>query len=139
LRVQRILIATDGSPAATAAIVTGLEIAAEHGAEITFVHVLPPGSPVPHHVELDESEPALRGAADAAEAAGVSYALERVAGNTVDEIVAVADAKDVELIVVGSRGRSGVASLLGSVSLGVLKHAARPVMVVKDKSRSEAA
>ena len=135
--MKRILIATDGSPSAAKAVETGLEFAAEHGAEVTFLHILPPEDfragrssiraiVVPHRVA-------------AAEAAGVSYALERVSGETVVEIIQVAEAKDVDLIVVGSRGRGPVTSaILGSVSLGVLKEAKRPVLVVKDASAAVA-
>ena len=58
--------------------------------------------------------------------------LEVLAGDPADEIVAYADNHDVDLIVVGSRGRGTVAStLLGSVSHAVLHEARRPVLVVR--------
>jgi nucleotide-binding universal stress UspA family protein len=140
--MKRIVIATDGSPSAQEAVDVGLEIAAEQGGEVTFVHVLPPdqfitgrGGPtlvVPHEVALDESETALREAAEAAEDTGVSFAVERVSGETVPEIVAIAEAADADLIVVGSRGRGPLTSaLLGSVSRGVLDHAKTPVLIVR--------
>lgn len=141
--MKNIVIATDGSPSANEAVAVGIELAAEQGAAVTFVHVLPPDEyiiagrnapalPRPHHVEMDESDTALKVATDAAEDAGVSYSLERISGDTVDEILAVAEAKKADLIVVGSRGRGGIASaVLGSVSHGVLNRAKRPVLVVR--------
>jgi len=141
--MKQILIATDGSPSAQEAVDVGLELAKEQGADVTFVHVtfseeakMARGMASEHaytHAEpVDETETALKEAGEAAEAAGVSYALERLAGETVPSIVALADTKDADLIVVGSRGRSKMTSaLLGSVSHGILNHASRPVLVVK--------
>lgn len=148
--MKNIVIATDGSPTAGDAVGVGIELAAEQGAAITFVHVLPADDYVvagrlgrlakPRRVDIDESEVALREAADAAEDAGVSYTLERISGDTVDEIVAVADSADADMIVIGSRGRGPLTSaLLGSVSKGVLGESRRPVLVVRGALQREPA
>ncbi|MGH3023956.1 MAG: universal stress protein [Gaiellaceae bacterium] len=139
--MKQIVVATDGSPSAQEAVEFGLELAKEHGADVSFVHVTPPDQfrggrlathAVAHHETIDESESALQAAADAAHEAGASYSLERISGEIVETIVAVADAKDADLIVVGSRGLNAVtAALLGSVSRGVLGHARCPVLVVR--------
>ena len=139
--MKQIVIATDGSSSAQEAVDVGLELAKEQGADVTFVHVTMPDEymggrlgarPIPHREEIDESETALRAAADAAEEAGISYALERISGDTVDTIVGIADSKEADLIVLGSRGRGAItAALLGSVSRGVLQHAKRPVLIVR--------
>jgi nucleotide-binding universal stress UspA family protein len=139
--MKQILIATDGSPSAQEAVDVGLELAKEQGADVTFVHVTAPDEyhggrggthAVAHREEIDESETALKDAGDAADATGVSYTLERISGETVESIVALADTKDADMIVVGNRGRNAVtAALLGSVSQGVLHQAKRPVLVVK--------
>jgi nucleotide-binding universal stress UspA family protein len=140
--MKQIVIATDGSPSATEAVDVGLELAKEQGADVTFVHValpedfvvsrLGPGHPIPHTEQIDESETALVAAEEAAKEAGVPYTLDRISGEVVDTIVAVADAKAADLIVVGSRGLGPVrAALLGSVSRGVLGDAGRPVLIVK--------
>ncbi len=137
--MKQILIATDGSRSADEAVGIGLALAKQQGADVTFVHVTESrhraadGDADTHREALDESEVALAAAARAAEDAGVSHALERIAGQTVDTIVALADAREADMIVVGSRGRGPVtAALLGSVSQGVLKRASRPVLVVKE-------
>ena len=139
--MKQILIATDGSESAQEAVGVGLELAKEQGADVTFVHVTDPDElrggrggthPITHTEEVDDSEIVLKAAGDAAEEAGVSYALERISGNTVESIVAFADETDADVIVVGSRGRNPLATaLLGSISHGVLRHARRPVLVVK--------
>jgi nucleotide-binding universal stress UspA family protein len=141
--MKRILIATDGSPSASEAVAFGVELAAEHGAEVIFAHVVPTfdvtpatgfgaiGGAFPHEVRehdrtlLDEAV----AVADEHEVASIAAILR---GDTVDEIVAYADSEDVDMIVVGSRGHSALASaLLGSVSRGILGETKRPVLVVR--------
>lgn len=140
--MKRIVIGTDGSAVSAEAVDVGVELAAAEGAAVTFVHVVPadrwvggrpgPTQPLPHHVPIDESEHALDDAAHAADEHAVPYTLERIAGEPVAEILAVADATDADLIVVGASGKGAVAAaLLGSVSRGVVADAKRPVLVVK--------
>jgi nucleotide-binding universal stress UspA family protein len=53
-------------------------------------------------------------------------------GRPVDEIVEAAARPDVDLVVVGARGLGTLERVvLGSVSEGVLRHADRPVLIVK--------
>ncbi len=129
--MDKILIATDGSPSAREAVRFGVALAREHQAEVTFVHVwAKPSDTAP----LDEAL-ALAGEH------GLTVETLLMTGDPVDEIVACADSLDADLIVVGSRGRGAVAgALLGSVSLGVLHEARRPVLVVrKTQARMPAA
>jgi nucleotide-binding universal stress UspA family protein len=139
--VKKILIATDGSPAARDAVQFGLEFVVEHDAEAIFVHVAPGydvlpvhaygvESAVPHRLTDHDRAPLVE-AAKVASDYGVAATMELLVGNPADEIVAYADSKDVDLIVVGSRGHGAIASaLLGSVSHAVLREARRPVLVV---------
>ena len=61
------------------------------------------------------------------------------AARTVAEIVAYADEQDVDLIVIGSRGHGALTTaLLGSVSLGVLRHTTRPVLIVRGHAATPA-
>ena len=139
--MKKILIATDGSPSAGEAIEFGLELAAEHAAGVTFVHVAPVldrsassvGVPaaVPHRIDEVDRRPLEEALALVAEH-DVDAQVELLAGLPADEIVTYADTIDADLIVLGSRGRGAVASaLLGSVSCAVLHEARRPVLVVR--------
>jgi nucleotide-binding universal stress UspA family protein len=140
--MKKILIATDGSPSAREAVTFGLELAAEQSAEATVVHVVPAVDVVPtsglgmmgalpHPLSAYDRVPLEEASTRAAEE-GIRVQTELLAGNPVDEIVAFADSIDADLIVVGSRGHGAVASaFLGSVSLGVLHEARRPVLVFR--------
>ena len=110
--MNRILVATDGSQSSAEAVAFGVELAREQDAEVIFVHVVPTfdvapvmGFPmvgaVQHHANGYDRAPLEKAVVYAAEH-GTPAQSELLTGDTVDEIVAYADSRDVDLIVVGS-------------------------------------
>jgi nucleotide-binding universal stress UspA family protein len=144
--MNKLVIATDGSPSAGEAVAFGLEFALEQDADAILVHVVPAfdvppmtaGFGMPGAVRHEASTADRAALADAAVLAGelgVRVQTKVLTGDPVNEIVAYADSADADLIVVGSRGHGAFASaLLGSVSRGVLREARRPVLVVRGTS-----
>lgn len=144
--MNRILIATDGSPSAAHAVEIGIELADEHRAEPVFVHVAPTmellpvgivgmgAAPVSAPHVLDEHDRlCLDKAVQLAEERGLEARTELLTGNPAKEIVGYADTVDADLIVVGSHGHGAVSgALLGSVSRGVLRRTTRPVLIVRE-------
>jgi nucleotide-binding universal stress UspA family protein len=143
--MKKILIATDGSASSAEAVEFGVELAAEHGASVLFVHVAPAvdvipmaasgmGGGIPHlpHELTPLDRAPLEEAEQIAAQAGVDATSKLLVGDAVDEIVAYADSQGADLIVVGSRGYGTLASvLLGSVSRGVMSESKRPVAVIR--------
>ena len=145
--MKRIVIGTDGSADAAAAVDSALELAGGLGAAVTFVctRVVPSALlGEPYYQRELESEGAharrvIAAAMDRAEAAGVDADYEILDGAPTEAILAVAASRDADLIVVGSRGLGMVQSaILGSVSKALVTRARRPVLVVKTPSGREA-
>ncbi|HXV57249.1 MAG TPA: universal stress protein [Gaiellaceae bacterium] len=138
--MRSILIATDGSTGSDVAVAAGLELARESGADVTYVYVREPitalGEPF-YQETLTAQQHAAREALDSARSAGESMGIlgetEIMEGQPAHEILALAKARDVDMIVVGSRGLGALAgALLGSTSSAVVRGADRPVLVVKE-------
>ena len=139
--MNRFLIATDGSPAADAAVQAGVQLAAEQAGRVVFLRVVeasdvvaPSFGPIvvnPVDLSKPEDDEALSAAAEVARSHGVPFELRLVAGFDYETILATADEIDAELIAVGSNrhGALGTA-FFGSVSRELLKRARRPVLVV---------
>jgi nucleotide-binding universal stress UspA family protein len=82
--------------------------------------------------EANDAEESAKQAVELARAAGLDATslTTSLHGSTADTIIEQADRLDVDAIVIGSRGLTGMALLLGSVSLAVVQHADRTVVIV---------
>jgi nucleotide-binding universal stress UspA family protein len=138
--IDRILIATDGSPGSLAAAEEGVRLAKLLGADVTFVAVAHAplsvlGGPY-YQRTLSENLSAMRTAlaktTSYAEERRVRYETELLEGSPAKAVLELARSLDVDLIVVGSRGLGAVrAAVLGSVSSEIVHHADRPVLVAR--------
>jgi len=62
---------------------------------------------------------------------------ESVRGQTADALIAAADRRSAELLVIGSRGRGALrTALLGSVSMALMARADCPVVVVSKEAQA---
>jgi nucleotide-binding universal stress UspA family protein len=78
------------------------------------------------------SEKELKGAQKVLDAAGVKHSMVIKRGNIASEIVAIANKEKFDLIVMGSKGRSGfVDAVMGSVAQRVSNTAKQPVLLIK--------
>jgi nucleotide-binding universal stress UspA family protein len=117
-----ILVATDFSETAAGALRVGLRHARALGARVHLLHVASEG-------EADVTRPLAEAAAQAGP--DVPAVLATSVGDPAPEIVRYATRHPIDLIVVGTHGRTGVSRvLLGSVAERVMRGAPCPVLVV---------
>jgi nucleotide-binding universal stress UspA family protein len=140
---HRVLVATGGSPWSDKAVEYAIGLAKDYGLELVILHVIadtPPyflaeaGTSMDQVLEGNE-EAGRRIIAEAAQwaaAAGIQCETELAWGRVAEVICRVATEQVCDLIVVGSRGLTGLKRLmLGSISNAVAAKARCPVLVVK--------
>jgi nucleotide-binding universal stress UspA family protein len=145
---DRILIPTDGSNVAEAAVDHALDIAGNYDAELHALFVADTDA-IAYGLradqverirdgnfddmrELDEQANTATGyVADQGEEYGVTVHEHHAGGKPHDVIADFADEEDIDLVVMGSHGRAGVRrALLGSVTERTLRSTDVPVLVV---------
>ncbi len=138
---EKILYPTDGSECSKRALKHVVEIAKKFNSKVFILHAFPF---IPEYIGSEyrekivaqstlESERITKEAAKVLEENGIEYEVEILEGPAHKAILNVADVRDVDLIVMGSRGVSAIAGvLLGSVSQRVVTHAKCPVLIVRE-------
>lgn len=142
MNIQSILFPADFSKSSEAALHYASSLAKETGAKLHIVHIgdestaylagyggfaqvpdLPQQIEKQNRAALKETKPTVP---------DVDYESHYLSGIADREIVDFADREGVDLIVMGTHGRTGVSRLLmGSVAEGVLRRANCPVLTVK--------
>ncbi|MFA9426807.1 universal stress protein [Natronorubrum sp. A-ect3] len=131
---QDVLIPTDGSDGTRQSITHGLTIADRFDATIHVLSIVPEG-PL-GTLQSDAATPAAHRAVDRIEAEASRDGAEAVTaveqGVPHEEILEYADDHDIDMIIMGTQGRTGLDRLLvGSVTERVVRMADVPVVTVR--------
>lgn len=153
---EKILVPLDGSDHSKRALEAAIGVAERFRGGITLIHIYPAtvtplsvpepttltpsGAPVVTSAEISRileasreiGKKILQDGAKKTRSHGISVKTELKEGSNIQEIVKTAKEGRFDLIVIGVKGVSKIRELLlGSVSLGVVKHAPCAVLVVK--------
>jgi nucleotide-binding universal stress UspA family protein len=143
--LEKIIVPLDGSDWSFKAAKYAIKIAKMGNAEIIFMHAVvnpPYGDPrsagimiTAYIKEAEElAELWYEKAGNMASNAGVKFMAETIldVASAADSIMNYAESKKADLIVIGTKGRTGLKRLLlGSVASGVVTHARCPVLVTR--------
>ena len=121
---RQILFATDFSAASDHACRTAIEFARHFRAQLHVVHIVPPATdPIPSKASLAEVMAAMP--------SDLAVTSETLNGLPARQIVAYARRAGIDLIVLGTHGRTGVShAIVGSVAEAVVRRARCRVLVV---------
>lgn len=139
MQISRILFPTDFSHDAEYAFQYALTFAREFGAELYLLHVIyfPPQTPeydIGQVIDglVKNAEESLRKSIEGANEPNLVIHSAVQVGVEHTEITKLAEKEKIDLIVMGTRGRTGLAHVfLGSVAERVVRHAPCPVLTVK--------
>lgn len=140
---DRILVPTDGSDLAEPAVEMALGLAETHDATLHVLFIVDQPTSVSGTGEgfsgldnlLDtlerKGQEVMNEVAERAKARDIEATTAVRRGNPHDDILAYANEHNIDVIVMGTHGRTGVKrALIGSVTEGVVRHAEIPVMTV---------
>jgi len=140
IRFGRILVGVNGTPASNAAGMRALELAASYGSQVHALTAIdiPTDRSLRYGVLKDARQKgfkALEAIAAEGERLGVEVITELQEAPPEKCLLSYAEAKDIQHIILGSKGYSGVSDiLLGSVVERVALHASCAIQVVKRSS-----
>jgi nucleotide-binding universal stress UspA family protein len=144
VQVKNVLFATDFSPAAAGAVPYAREIAKRYGANLFALHVRPPvvnpmTAPASWAAEVELADAQQKQQRETLIAAfpGTKPEVIIEEGDIQSSVTHAIDKHEIDLIVIGTRGRTGVGKFfLGSTAEEILRHSPCPVLTVGPHSLS---
>lgn len=154
VNIKKIMIATDGSDCSRLVADKGIELARLSGGTVYAVYVVSTdclssidGDPFslgvdPYWETVQEAwrtqgQQAVNYVKNLGEAKGVNVESVLLEGNPSDELIRYAEEEKMDLIVMGTLGKTGLNRLLlGSVTGNLVRHSKIPVMVVRENCKS---
>jgi nucleotide-binding universal stress UspA family protein len=144
--VRNVLIATDLSKQSCEIVRAGMDLRSAYGAHATVLYVLPRDEYVLAGYEVYSAalDAARRDLSELEQKLGNQYSCERgkdyevlmAEGDVAECVFECARRKDIDLIVLGTHGRSGLSkAFLGSVAERVFRHAEVPVLTIGPYAR----
>jgi nucleotide-binding universal stress UspA family protein len=152
--IRHILVPTDFSPGSDAALAWARDLAEQYAARLSLLHVVTdpravgiltpevyvPAVPETQQRLLRAARERLERALPAEEHTRFGLTVDARIGNVAETILATAREQKVDLIVMGTHGRHGLAHLLlGSVAEEVLRNATCAVLTTHAAPRGQAA
>jgi nucleotide-binding universal stress UspA family protein len=143
---RNIMVATDGSQLARKAIDSAILIAKQNEAKLYVVYVIDLQayySSIPFSIDAEwmevmedhlrtQGKEATTYVENAGRTANILVESVILEGNPADEIANFADKHDIDVIVMGSLGKTGIQRfLLGSVTENVIRHSKKPVLIMR--------
>lgn len=148
MEIKKIVLATDLSPRSKYALARAAQLAAQHQAHLTILHVLEELPKPWSRVEIEsivsmtkqmsEAETKLREwSTDMVNLSGIEYSVEIVGGKPFIAIIETAYSLEADIIVLGAHGEHFFRDVfLGTTAEKVVRQGDRPVLVVRKPSKN---
>ena len=153
---KKIMIATDGSECSKIATDRGIELAKLSGGTVYAVHVVSSAylsasidgdsfstmNVNPYWEQIREAwitqgQQAVNSVKNLGEMKGINVMPVLLEGDPANELIKYADKEKMDIIIMGTQGKTGLDRLLmGSVAGNLVRHSKIPVMVVRDSFNS---
>lgn len=153
INLKKIMVATDGSACSRLVAEKGIELARLSGGKIYAVYVVSTDYLVPingdsfpmsldpywesiHEAWEKQGHEAVNSVKSLGEKKGINVEPVLLEGNPSEELIRYAEEEKMDIIVMGTLGKTGLDKLLlGSVAEKMVRHSKVPVMVVRDNCK----